>query len=206
MTEPWQIAVTPVAARDVPPDLLARFRSQADIVEELSDRLRARLGLESGVDLGTFAANRAAFHHVGTVVTVRYAPKTIFTNEQRLAHERIAGAVPPGAIVVTDARGTRGSVLGGNAAVTIAGGGAAVDLVDGLARDIPEVDASGLIVLAAEFGIQTGRPTIQAVEIGGRITFRDRLVCSGDLGLVNRHGFVTIPAWLPWDDVRRLLD
>ena len=97
-------------------------------------------------------------------------------------------------------------MLGGNAAVTIAGGGAAVDIIDGLARDIPEVDASGLIVLATTFGIQTGRPTTQAVEIGGRITFRERLVCSGDVGLVNRHGFVTIPAWLGWDDVRALLD
>lgn len=42
-------------------------------------------------------------------------------------------------------------MLGGNAAVTIAGGGAAVDIIDGLARDIPEVDASGLIVLATTF-------------------------------------------------------
>lgn len=206
MTEPWNLVVTPVAARDVPADLLERFRTQADIVEELSDRLRAKFGIESSVDLGPFAANRPEFHHVGTIVTVRYAPKTIVTNEQRLAHDRIGAAVPPGAIVVTDAHGTSGSVLGGNAAVAIAGGGAAVDIVDGLARDIPEVDASGLIVLAATFGIQTGRPTIQAVEIGGRITFRDRIVCSGDLGLVNRHGFVAIPAWLPWDDVRALLD
>jgi hypothetical protein len=60
--------------------------------------------------------------------------------------------------------------------------------------------------LAATFGIQTGRPTIQVVEIGGRITFRDRLVTSGDLGLVNRRGLVMIPAWLPWDDVRAILN
>jgi regulator of RNase E activity RraA len=205
MTEPWELAVTVVPAREVPPDLLERFRTQADIVEELSDRLRVKLGIESSVDLGALAANRASFSHVGTIVTVRYAPKTVVTNEQRLAHERIAEAVPQGAIVVTDARGTSGSVLGGNAAVTIAGGGAAVALVDGLARDIPEVDASGLIVLATTFGIQTGRPTIQAVEIGGRITFRERLVSSGDVGIVNRHGLVTIPAWLPWDDVRTIL-
>lgn len=206
MTEPWNLAVTPVAAREVPGDLLERFRAQADIVEELSDRLRSKLGIESSIDLGPFAVNRADVHHVGTIVTVRYAPKTIVTNEQRLAHDRIAGAVPPGAIVVTDAHGTNGSVLGGNAAVAIAGGGAAVAIVDGLARDIPEVDAAGLIVLATTFGIQTGRPTIQAVEIGGRITFRERLVSSGDVGLVNRHGLVTIPAWLPWDDVRSLFD
>ena len=205
MTEPWDLVSTPVAARDVPPDLLGRFRTQADIVEELSDRLRAKLGIESSIDLGPFAANRADFQHVGTVVTVRYAPKTIVTNEQRLAHDQIGAAVPPGAIVVTDAHGTTGSVLGGNAAVTIAGGGAAVEIIDGLARDIPEVDASGLIVLARTFGIQTGRPLIQCVEIGGRITFCERLVSSGDLGLVNRRGFVTIPAWLGWDDVRGLL-
>jgi regulator of RNase E activity RraA len=196
----------PVPARDIPADLLERFRKQPDIVEELSDRLRAKLGIETSVDLGDFCSNRTDIHHVGTVVTVRYAPKRIVTNEQRLAHDRIAEAVPPGAIVVTDARGTTGSVLGGNAAVTIAGGGAAVDIIDGLARDIPEVDDSGLMVLATTFGIQTGRPTIQAVEIGGRITFRGRLVCSGDVGLVNPYGFVTIPAWLAWDDVRALLD
>jgi regulator of RNase E activity RraA len=206
LTEPWNPVVTAVAACDVPADLLERFRTQPDIVEELSDRMRAKLGIESSVDLGSFAANRADFAHVGTIVTVRYAPKTIVTNEQRLGHERIAEAVPHGAIVVTDARGTSGSVVGGNAAATIAGGGAAVDIVDGLVRDLPEVDASGLIVLAATFGIQTGRPTIQVVEIGGRITFRDRLVTSGDLGLVNRRGLVMIPAWLPWDDVRAILN
>lgn len=205
MTEPWNLTVTPVAAREVPADLLERFRTQADIVEELSDRLRAKLGIESSVDLGPFAANRAEFTHAGTIVTVRYAPKTIASNEQRLAHEQIAGALPPGAIVVTDARGTSGSVVGGNAAKTIAGGGAAVDIVDGLVRDLPEVDAAGLIVLASTFGIQTGRPAIQAVEIGGRITFRDRLVTSGDFGIVNRHGLVMIPTWLPWEDVRALL-
>jgi regulator of RNase E activity RraA len=206
VTEPWELAVTPVAAREVPADLFERFLAQPDIVEELSDRLRVKFGIESSVDLGPFAANRAHIHHTGTIVTVRYAPKTIVTNEQRLAHEQIASAVPPGAIVVTDARGTSGSVLGGNAAVTIAGGGASVAIIDGLARDIPEVDASGLTVLATAFGIQTGRPTIQAVEIGGRIMFRERLVCSGDVGVVNRHGLVTIPAWLPWDDVRALFD
>ena len=205
MTEPWEPIVTAVAARDVPADLLERFRAQADIVEELSDRLRAKLGIESSVDLGPLAANRERFAHAGTICAVRYAPKTIVTNEQRLGHELIAGAVPPGAIVVTDAHGTSGSVVGGNAAATIAGGGAAVDIVDGLVRDLPEVDASGLVVLATAFGIQTGRPAIQIVEIGGRITFRNRLVVSGDFGLVNRYGLVMIPAWLPWDDVRAVL-
>ena len=73
-------------------------------------------------------------------------------------------------------------------------------------RDIPEIDATGLFVLAARFGIQSGRPLAQATEIGGRIAFRGRLVCSGDVGVLNRRGLVTIPAWLEWDGVRAILD
>jgi regulator of RNase E activity RraA len=204
MPEPWNLRFTKVAARDVPADVLERFRAQPDIVEELSDRLREQLNIETSVDLGAFASNRPAFHHVGTIVTVRYVPKTIASDEQRLAHPQIAEALPPGAIVVTEARGLPHSVLGGNAAVTFAKAGAAVNLIDGLARDIPEIDATPLIVMATRFGIQSGLPTIQAAEIGGAIAFRDRLVTSGDIGLVNRNGLVTIPAWLPWDDVRAL--
>jgi regulator of RNase E activity RraA len=203
--EPWECAVRPIPVRAVPDDLARHFRGAPDIVEELSDRLRADLGVETSIELGHFQSNREDFIHVGPIATVRYAPRAIFNNENRLGHAKIAEAVPADAIVLTDARGCGGGVLGGLAAATIRGGGAAVCLLDGQARDIDEVSATGLIVMAARFGIRAGRSAAQVIEIGGPMTFGDRFVCAGDVGIVNRRGLVTIPAWIEWDAIRRIL-
>jgi hypothetical protein len=43
------------------------------------------------------------------------------------------------------------------------------------------------------------------VEIGGQVTLMQQVVSSGDVGIVNASGFVAIPAWLDWDEVRRIL-
>lgn len=203
--EPWECTVRPIPVRAVPDDLARHFRDATDIVEELSDHLRAQFGIETSTDLGMFATNRERFTHVGPIATVRYAPRVIFNNENRLGHAKIAEAVPARAIVLTDARGCPGSVLGGMAATTIQGGGAAVYLIDGLARDIDEVSGTGLIVMASRFGIKSGRSSAQAIEIGGPMTFLDRFHCGGEVGIVNRHGLVTIPAWVEWDAIRRIL-
>jgi len=202
--EPWSCALAPIDAREIPEDLAETFRTRPDVVEELSDGLRKR-GIESSLDLAGYVTNRERFVHAGPVLTVRYAPKRAHDNEQRLGHEQIGAAAIPGCVILSDARGCEGSVLGGNAAQTIRSGGAAVYVLDGLARDVDEITATGLIVLAARFGIRTGRQTTQAIAIGEPMTFVHTYVASGDVAVVNRNGLVVIPSWVPWDDVRALI-
>jgi regulator of RNase E activity RraA len=204
LAEPWHCSVAPIAARDIPADLAERLRTRPDVVEELSDGLR-RLGIESSLDLAGYVSNTERFVHAGPVLTVRYAPKRTRNNEQHLGHEQIGAAAVPGCVVLSDARGCDGSVLGGNAAATIRGGGAAVYVLDGLARDVDEITAAGLIVLAAQFGVRTGRQTTQAIAVGEPMTFVRTYVASGDVAVVNRTGLVVIPAWVPWDQIRGLI-
>ncbi len=204
-TDPWVCTMTPIQFRAIPPDVVERVRTQPDCVEELSDGLRAEYGVESSIDFSGVCTADDSVRLIGPVVTVRYAPKRVRTNEQRLAHDRIAAALVPGAIVVVDAHDCDGSVLGGIGAAKLRAGGAAAYVVDGLARDVPEIADAGVVLVASNVGIGSGRPTVQAVQIGGEITCRGRYVCSGDVAVMNRYGLVTIPGWIDWDTVLRLI-
>jgi regulator of RNase E activity RraA len=175
-----------------------------DAVEELSDGLRA-LGVESSLDLGDWSANRDEIRLIGPVLTVRYAPKTVRDDDMRMGNAQLVPFIPPGAVLVEDARGCEGCVLGGRAAAMLAGAGAVAAIVDGSVRDPRECDQAGLAVIAARFGVQTGRQTLQMVEVGGRVTLRSRLVCSGDTAVLNRLGLAVIPQWVAWSDVRPLI-
>jgi regulator of RNase E activity RraA len=202
--EPWSCALAPIGAREIPADLAERFRTRPDVVEELSDGLRLR-GIDSSIDLAGYVTNREDFVHAGPVLTVRYAPKRYCDNENRLGHAQIGSAAIPGCVVLSDARGCDGSVLGGNAAATIRAGGTAVYVLDGLARDVEEITATGLIVVAREFGIRSGRPMTQAIAVGEPMTFVCTYVASGDVAVVNRYGLVVVPSWVAWDDVRSMI-
>jgi regulator of RNase E activity RraA len=202
--EPWSCALAPIEAREIPDDVAERLRARPDAVEELSDGLRKR-GIESTIDLSGYESNRDVFVHAGPVLTVRYAPKRVRDDEQRLGHAQIAAAAIPGCVILADARGCDGAVLGGMGAETIRSSGAALYVLDGMARDIDEITAAGLTVTAARFGVRSGRPTTQAIAIGEPMTFVCTYVASGDVAVANRHGMVIIPSWLPWDDVRALI-
>jgi regulator of RNase E activity RraA len=202
--EPWSCALAPIGAREIPDDLAEKFRLRPDVVEELSDGLRLR-GIESSIDLSGYVTNREDFIAAGPVLTVRYAPKRFLDNEYRLGHAQIGAAAIPGCVILADARGCDGSVLGGNSAATIRGGGAAVYVLDGMARDVEEISAAGLIVVAREFGIRSGRPTTQAIAVGEPMTFVCTYVASGDVAVVNRYGLVVVPSWVAWDDVRAMM-
>jgi regulator of RNase E activity RraA len=204
LIEPWDLRVSPANPRELPADIAAKLRTP-DAVEELSDALRVKLKIESGLDLGHFQRNRDRFIHVGPVVTVRYAPKRIWDNEHRLGHDAIGAACVPGCVVLTDASGCPDSVLGGVAAQTIRRGGADVVVIDGLARDIDEVTEAGLTVMAARFGVRSGRPMAQAIAINEPMRFVGTYVATGDIAVVNQHGLVVIPSWLGWDDLRSAL-
>jgi regulator of RNase E activity RraA len=203
--EPWEPTILPSMAPEIPPDILAMLQCRPDIVEELSDRFQAQLGIENSIDFGSFAVNRNAKLHIGVVVTVRYVPKCVPNNAPRLGHDRIAAALTPGAIVVVDAHGCEGSVLGGVGASILSAAGARAVVVDGYVRDLPEIAPTQLAVVARYAGIRSGRPIAQVVEIGGQVTLVHQLVASGDVGIMNPYGLISIPAWLSWNEVRRIL-
>jgi regulator of RNase E activity RraA len=205
LVEPWHVTETPVIARPVPADLLTRFASEPDIVEELSDRLGTHFRLRSSVDFSSYALRPRTPRHVGPIVTVRYAPKLIPDNEQRLGHDRIARALPSDAIVVVEASECEGSVIGGAAAETLRAAHAAAVIVNGFVRDLTEVEGTGLTLVGRRLGIQSGRPFTQLCEIGGQISFERRLISNGDVGVLNKFGLVCIPAFIDWDDLRAAL-
>lgn len=202
MIEPWPLVTRELLPSTAPADIVDRLRAMPAAVEELSDELRAR-GIASSVDLGDWCANRESFVHVGPIATMRFAPKAVFAGDMRMGNAQVAPLLPKGAILVEDARGCDGCVLGGYAAGLLRNGGAAAAVIDGMARDPQECREAGLTVVAARFGVRSGRETLQAVEIGGLVTLRGILVQSGDLGIVNRNGLVVIPQWFPWEDLRQ---
>jgi len=199
----WPLVTRELPASSAPPDILERLRAMPDAVEELSDALES-IGVYTSVDLGDWCANRPAFLHVGPIATMRLGPKVVRAGDMRMGNAQIAPLLAPGSILVEDAHGCDGCVMGGFAARLLRDGGAEVAIVDGMARDPAECDEAGLTVVAATFGIRSGRETLQALEIGGPVTLRGRLFAGGDLGVVNRNGLVAIPSWLAWDDVRQL--
>ena len=203
--ETWYCTVAPTTAREVPADILKLLTTSPDIVEELSDRVRSAFNLQSSVDFAGFACNTVTQHYVGAIVTVRYVPKAIPNDDQRLAHDKIAVALPAGAIVVEIAHGCSGSVLGGVGAAQIRAAGAQVVILDGVVRDLPEIAETGLKIISRNVGITSGRPTTQAAEIGGQVSIEGRLVSSGDIAVLNQYGMVCIPQWLDWQSVRDLL-
>jgi regulator of RNase E activity RraA len=78
-------------------------------------------------------------------------------------------------------------------------------IVDGYVRDLSEIAATQLPLVARYAGIRSGRPTAQVVEIGGQVTLMQQVVSSGDVGIVNCSGMAAVPAWLDWGEVRRIL-
>jgi regulator of RNase E activity RraA len=203
--EPWSCTVAPTVARTVPVDIMNAITSSPDIVEELSDRLRSTFNLQSSVDFAGLSCNTITQRHAGPVVTVRYVPKAIPGDDQRLGHDKIAAALPADAIVVVSAHGCSGSVLGGVGAAMIREAQAQVVIIDGFVRDLPEIAETGLRVVGRHIGIASGRPATQMTEIGGQVVVQGQLVSTGDVAILNQYGMVCIPAWLDWAFVRDLL-
>lgn len=199
MTEPaWEPVVHRVPPRSIPNEVRARLM-EPSAVEDLADSLR-RAGCNLAANYAHAEPTTESGQWLGPVVTARYVTRRLIGSESRLGHGHIAKVMTPGSIVVMEAH-QEGSVLGGKAAATLRGAGAAACFIDGCGRDLAEILETGLGVAAKEWGIRSGREISELQEVGGVIRFQNITIHPGDVVLANRFGLVAIPSWLSWDEV-----
>lgn len=197
---PWDCRVHQRAPRDIPADVLAAL-SRQDAVEAATDALIA-LGLRSHVAFppGTLATPDFGVQ-VGAVLTLRYVPKKVASQDNRLGHDLIAKTVRSGDVLIGDQHGCNGGVAGGNAVGKLQRAGARAIVIDGSARDFDDPPAGGLPSIATSWGIASGRTSVELVAIGEPINFCGVAVHPGDVAIVNRFGMALVPETLPWAEL-----
>jgi 4-hydroxy-4-methyl-2-oxoglutarate aldolase len=131
---------------------------------------------------------------VGRVVTLRYLPSRRSVGTGMLAHLTAVELARPGDVLVISAPSSiAASILGGQAARSIAGAGLGGVVADGYIRDLDEVAASGLPVWFRGTTPVSGRGRLDALEINGSIELAGITVEAGDIVIADRSGVVIIP-------------
>ncbi len=124
--------------------------------------------------------------------------------DNRLGHDVIVKAIRSGDIVIADEHDCRGSIVGGNSAGKLKNAGAAALVIDGRGRDYADIHAGGLPTVAMEWGLASGRTSIELVGIGEPINFRGVAVNPSDVIVVNQWGMVIIPPSLSWESLIKI--
>ncbi len=159
---------------------LSQLLARGDLTCELSDSGLARaLAIQWHVRLGA-----AAFiGHARTVDASAGDVPSVYA---------AASMLKQGEVLVVSTSGQRGAVLGGNLASTAVAAGAAGVIVDGLIRDVPQIEELGLNVRARGVLPARGRAdgsggVVEAVTVAGV------RIASGDLVVVDASGVVIVP-------------
>lgn len=197
---PWDCQVHPSKPRGIPAEVRA-ILSRPDSVENLTDGLKS-LGIDSYVAFpsGTVATPDFGVQ-VGSILTLRYVPKRVRSDDNRLGHDLIARTLTPGDILVADQHGCRDGITGGNAIGKLQRVGARAMVVSGSARDYAETHAQGFPAISTNWGIASGKTSVELVSIGSAINFCGTAVHPGDVAVVNQWGMVLIPEVLEWNDL-----
>ena len=196
----WQLSSPKRTARPIPDEIRALLAAP-DAVEAVTDGLRS-LGIAGYVDFpaGTEATPDFGVRF-GPVLTLRYIPKQVPNNDNRIGHDIIAKAIEGGEILVADEQDCVGSVIGGNSAGKLRRAGAEALVVNGFGRDFDEVHSAGLPALATRWGLGSAKLLTELSSISEPINFRGVAVHATDVAVVNRWGMALIPAELAWDDL-----
>lgn len=196
----WDFLLRARPAREIPQNVQSLL-SRTDAVEVVTDALRS-------INVGTYVefpagteATPAFGVRFGPVLTLRYIPKRVPSEENRVGHDKIVKAIVPGNVVVADEHDCVGSIIGGNSAAKLSKAGAAALIVNGVGRDLDEVHANGLPTVAARWGLGSGKIQIELASIGDPINFRGVAVSPTDVAVVNRFGMALIPDALGWDEL-----
>jgi len=196
----WDFNLRARTAREIPQNVQSLL-SRADAVETVTDALRS-IGIGTYVEFpaGTEATPDFGVRF-GPVLTLRYVPKRVPSDENRVGHDRIVKAIVPGNVVVADEHDCVGSVIGGNSAAKLRKAGAVALVVNGFGRDLDEVHANGLPTVAARWGLGSGKIRIELAAIGDLINFRGVTVSPTDVAVVNRFGMALIPEAIGWEEL-----
>lgn len=153
-------------------------------IPEVSDALNRLYALDPGIS----SVNESPLPLAGPVTTVR-----VFPGDNLMVHKVLDIAVP-GDVVVVSAHGdlTMNAILGDTICAKAQHRGIAGFVVDGVARDMPEVDELGVPVYAR--GTTAVGPLHRGPgEINYPVACGGVVVNPGDLLMADRAGIVIIP-------------
>lgn len=176
------------------PSLVTRLRSVSGLSSAFSDELD-RHGLLTVVPAAQLVPLRGGDVVIGRALTIRYLPQRVVSGPAGLAHLTACELARPGDVLVISAPLTsNASVLGGIAAEAIVAAGVAGVVVQGLVRDIDEVEVTGLPVWSTGHTPVTGRSRLVAQEINGPVEIHGVHVVAGDVVVADRSGVAFVPA------------
>jgi 4-hydroxy-4-methyl-2-oxoglutarate aldolase len=187
------------------PALVERLRGVSGLSSAFSDELD-RHALLTVVPAAALRPLRPTDVVIGRALTIRYLPQRLASGPAGLAHLTACEIARPGdVLVISSPLTSNASVLGGIAAAAIAEAGVAGVVVQGLVRDIDEIETVGLPVWATGHTPVTGRSRLVAQEINGPMEIHGVHVVAGDVVVADRSGVAFVPAELFAEVARAVL-
>ncbi len=178
------------------PELIERLRRVTGLSSAFSDELDPH-GYVTVVPAAHLVPLGPGDVVIGRALTIRYLPQRVASGPAGLSHLTACEQATPGDVLVISAPLTsNASTLGGLAAEAIAAAGVTGVVVQGLVRDIDEVEAVGLPVWATGHTPVTGRSRLVAQEINGPVEIHGVHVVAGDIVVADRSGVAFVPAEL----------
>lgn len=189
---PARIATLTTPSPD--PALVERLRRVTGLSSAFSDELDQH-GYLTVVPAAQLVPLRGGDVVIGRALTIRYLPQRVVSGPAGLAHLTACEVAQPGDVLVISAPLTsNASVLGGIAAEAIVAAGVAGVVVQGLVRDIDEIEAVGLPVWSTGHTPVTGRSRLVAQELNGPVEIHGVHVVAGDVVVADRSGVAFVPA------------
>ena len=195
-----------IPSRVIPDPIKQTLQSRPGIVEDLADVI-SLYNWGSVLEWPHFAhVSHVPGVIVGPIVTALYRPRITPGPDLRLAHDVLANQCQPGSIVVCQARDVGPAVIGGGAAKRLQQAGVVACVVEGVVRDVPEMDALGLALVSQSVGVSAARSTAELASINEVVVVNDTRVQPGGVGVMNSWGMILISDAVTWDEILSALD
>ncbi len=193
--------ITAIEIERPSPDVLAGLGRVTDLTSSVSDVLD-EIGIGGGVPGSTLRPLSAGQRVIGPAITIRYVPEGGSVGSlsgrgerARLADRDLYTIGRAGDVAVFDCGGfTGGSVMGGLSAAWASRLEIAGCVIDGAARDVAAIRASGVPVWSRGVTPVSGKHRLQAVEINGVVGLADVTVRPGDVIVADDTGVCVISA------------
>jgi 4-hydroxy-4-methyl-2-oxoglutarate aldolase len=193
--------ITAIEIERPSPDVLAGLGRVTDLTSSVSDVLDER-GVGGGVPGSTLRPLSAGQRVIGPAITIRYVPEGGSVGSlsgrgerARLADRDLYNVGQAGDVAVFDCGGFTGaSVMGGLSAAWASRLEIAGCVIDGAARDVAAIRASGVPVWSRGVTPVSGKHRLEAIEINGVVGLTGVTVRPGDVIVADDTGVCVIPA------------
>ena len=193
--------ITAVEIERPSPDTLAGLDQVTDLTSSVSDVLD-ELGVGGGVPGSTLRPLSPGQRVIGPAITIRYVPEggsvgslSARGERARLADRDLYNIGRPGDVAVFDCGAfTEASVMGGLSAAWASRVEIVGCVIDGAARDVAAIRASGVPVWSRGVTPVSGKHRLEAIEINGAVRLAGITVRPGDVIVADDTGVCVIPA------------